>query len=145
MIDAAQQSRGFWQSRVCGHVREVLAGIYRWVNSSDVVGGSLFFFPSLRCRVLFAVAGRLVLMWMMARGCLGGLRPPPSLSLYQVIAYKQRLEADECRRKAMDKHLVFLVKQTERYRYSLRLADGVRRCCLLRAREVQSIRYFPRF
>lgn len=34
----------------------------------------------------------------------------------QVIGYKQRLEADECRRKAMDKHLVFLVKQTERYR-----------------------------
>ncbi|CAN0253225.1 unnamed protein product, partial [Ectocarpus fasciculatus] len=35
--------------------------------------------------------------------------------LNKVIAYKQRLEADECRRKAMDKHLVFLVKQTERY------------------------------
>lgn len=34
----------------------------------------------------------------------------------QMIAYKQRLEADESRRKAMDKHLVFLVKQTERYR-----------------------------
>ncbi|CAN0486000.1 unnamed protein product, partial [Hapterophycus canaliculatus] len=38
----------------------------------------------------------------------------------QVIAYKQRLEADESRRKAMDKHLVFLVKQTERYRYTAR-------------------------
>ncbi|CAM9161632.1 unnamed protein product, partial [Choristocarpus tenellus] len=35
--------------------------------------------------------------------------------LNKVIAYKQRLEADETRRKAMDKHLVFLVKQTERY------------------------------
>lgn len=44
----------------------------------------------------------------------------------QVIAYKQRLEADESRRKAMDKHLVFLVKQTERYRYSTRCATARR-------------------
>ncbi|CAM9470429.1 unnamed protein product, partial [Discosporangium mesarthrocarpum] len=35
--------------------------------------------------------------------------------LNKVISYKQKLEADEVRRKAMDKHLVFLVKQTERY------------------------------
>ncbi|CAM9954640.1 unnamed protein product, partial [Ascophyllum nodosum] len=35
--------------------------------------------------------------------------------LNKVIAYKQRLDADESRKKAMDKHLVFLVKQTERY------------------------------
>ncbi|KAG5190683.1 SNF2 family N-terminal domain-containing protein, partial [Tribonema minus] len=35
--------------------------------------------------------------------------------LNRVVAYKQKLEADEMRRRAMDKHLVFLVKQTERY------------------------------
>eukprot|EP00953_Heterococcus_sp_UTEX-ZZ885_P000541 816-Heterococcus_DN1.PRE.2 len=35
--------------------------------------------------------------------------------LNRIVAFKQKLEADELRRKAMDKHLVFLVKQTERY------------------------------
>ncbi|CAN0220258.1 unnamed protein product, partial [Phaeothamnion confervicola] len=33
----------------------------------------------------------------------------------KVIAYRQKVEADATRRKAMDRHLVFLVKQTERY------------------------------
>jgi hypothetical protein len=33
----------------------------------------------------------------------------------KVIAFKQKSEADDARQKAMDKHLVFLVKQTERY------------------------------
>jgi hypothetical protein len=35
--------------------------------------------------------------------------------LNKVIAYKQRLEAEDTRRAAMDRHLVFLVKQTEHY------------------------------
>ncbi|GMI15175.1 hypothetical protein TrVE_jg7582, partial [Triparma verrucosa] len=33
----------------------------------------------------------------------------------RVITYKQKVSADESRRKDMDKHLVFLVKQTEKY------------------------------
>jgi len=33
----------------------------------------------------------------------------------RVITYKQKVLADESRRKDMDKHLVFLVKQTEKY------------------------------
>ena len=37
----------------------------------------------------------------------------------RVVAYKQKVNADASRRKAMDKHLVFLVKQTERYGKSL--------------------------
>ena len=37
------------------------------------------------------------------------------LKINKVIAFKQKGEADEVRQKAMDKHLVFLVKQTERY------------------------------
>ena len=37
------------------------------------------------------------------------------LKINKVIAFKQKGDADEVRQKAMDKHLVFLVKQTERY------------------------------
>eukprot|EP00606_Chrysophyceae_sp_TOSAG23-5_P001475 GSChrysophyteH2.ASY1.ANO1.267.1 assembled CDS len=37
------------------------------------------------------------------------------LKINKVIAFKQKSENDEVRQKAMDKHLVFLVKQTERY------------------------------
>ena len=37
----------------------------------------------------------------------------------RVVAYKQKVNADASRRKAMDQHLVFLVKQTERYGKSL--------------------------
>ena len=37
----------------------------------------------------------------------------------RVVAYKQRLEVDEQRRKTMDKHLVFLVRQTEGYSSAL--------------------------
>ena len=37
------------------------------------------------------------------------------VKINKVIAFKQKSEADEARQKAMDKHLVFLVKQTERY------------------------------
>lgn len=37
------------------------------------------------------------------------------LKINQVIAFKQKGEADEARQQAMDKHLSFLVKQTERY------------------------------
>ena len=37
----------------------------------------------------------------------------------KIIAFKQKGEFDEIRQKAMDKHLVFLVKQTERYTYMI--------------------------
>eukprot|EP00601_Ochromonadales_sp_CCMP2298_P025528 CAMPEP_0173281656 /NCGR_PEP_ID=MMETSP1143-20121109/6362_1 /TAXON_ID=483371 /ORGANISM="non described non described, Strain CCMP2298" /LENGTH=244 /DNA_ID=CAMNT_0014219093 /DNA_START=63 /DNA_END=794 /DNA_ORIENTATION=- len=37
------------------------------------------------------------------------------LKINKVVAFKQKMDADEVRQKAMDKHLVFLVKQTERY------------------------------
>ena len=37
------------------------------------------------------------------------------LKINKVIAFKQKSESDDVRQKAMDKHLVFLVKQTERY------------------------------
>ncbi|CAM9514100.1 unnamed protein product, partial [Chrysoparadoxa australica] len=43
--------------------------------------------------------------------------------LNKVISYKQKVEVDEARRKAMDKHLVYLVKQTERY--TTMLADNM--------------------
>jgi hypothetical protein len=31
------------------------------------------------------------------------------------VAFRQKVEVDEARKKAMDKHLAFLVQQTERY------------------------------
>ena len=37
------------------------------------------------------------------------------LKINKVVAFKQKTDFDEIRQKAMDKHLVFLVKQTERY------------------------------
>ncbi len=44
----------------------------------------------------------------------------------RVVGYKQRLDGEEQRRKDMDKHLVFLVRQTEKYGESLtkRSTDG---------------------
>lgn len=39
----------------------------------------------------------------------------------KIISFKQKAESDEVRQKAMDKHLDFLIKQTERY--TKQLAD----------------------
>eukprot|EP01038_Epipyxis_sp_PR26KG_P011354 gene11354-15225_t len=46
------------------------------------------------------------------------------LKINKVVAFKQKAESDEIRQKAMDKHLMFLVKQTERY--TMMLADNMR-------------------
>ena len=43
----------------------------------------------------------------------------------RVIAYAQRMEAEDCRKRAMDRRLIHLVKQTERYANKLEpVADG---------------------
>ena len=38
----------------------------------------------------------------------------------RIVAYKQRMEMNQMKQRAMDKHLVFLVKQTEKYSDTLR-------------------------
>jgi HSA len=49
--------------------------------------------------------------------------------LNRIVAFKQKLEADQLRRKAKEKHLVFLVQQTERY--TTMMASHMHECGVL--------------
>ena len=61
----------------------------------------------------------------------------------RVIAYKQKVNADAKRRKEMDKHLVFLVKQTERYGKSLAERHALEGDAAAATTESDARRYCP--